>query len=61
MITAYQENKLPEWDRSRSNSQSVSFGVEFNVLDDFTEFVGKLEADAYIAVFVNLDVVYKLH
>lgn len=39
----------------------IGCGVDFNVFGNLAELVGKLEADADIAVFVNLDVVDQLN
>ncbi|MEY8386835.1 hypothetical protein AALC17_05965 [Oscillospiraceae bacterium 38-13] len=36
-------------------------GVDFNVLGKVAELVRNFEMNAYIAVFVNFDMVYQVH
>ena len=44
-----------------SNSLFRGIGVEFDIFKDPAELVGKLEADADIAVFVDLDMIHQFH
>ena len=58
MNVSYQENTLSKGCvAGLARYGGIGCGVDFNVFGNLAELVGKLEADADIAVFVNLDVV----